>query len=308
MKKWIYIGLALGIIFTSCSKEDALTASTLPEKVVNAGYLPQGESEYDNRIMEYYRKYNTVMLYKYDEKEFWWNVTRDLRWTYDSTTNRTTTFFNGVAYTAAPAVEPYVGEQLTLIERKFFTYFPDAFLKAALPTKILLFSNLREIPYSFDGQPTNSNTKFKNALFALYYIGINRGNADVRTMTAAQADSFKLELCYGFIETWCRERGYIAFDDQFFTVSTYKPTTESSMYSEGFLNVLSQESIIDWQSYIKAIVGNSYATLTASGQNGILHPSKDVSGKIRKKYDIMVAHFLRKYGIDLQAIGNDTLY
>ena len=36
---------------------------------------------------------------------------------------------------------------------------------------------------------------------------------------------------------------------------------------------------------------------------GFLHPSKDVAGNIKKKYDLIVAAF-KDWGVDLPAIGD----
>ena len=56
----------------------------------------------------------------------------------------------------------------------------------------------------------------------------------------------------------------------------------------------------DFLAYIEVITSHTKEELEA----GVLSSRVDVKGLIRKKYDVVIATFLNKYQIDLQAIGN----
>ena len=119
----------------SCYNEDKLIATADPENVYSEYTLPQGNHDYDEQIMRYYEKYGVLTLYKFRDKDFWWNSTSDIRWNYIPESNRTE-----AGYEALPADTLYVKEQLGLLENKFFTYYPDSLLKRTLPQKFLLAS------------------------------------------------------------------------------------------------------------------------------------------------------------------------
>lgn len=59
------------------------------EPVRNEASIPQGNHDYDDVIMEWHRKYNVIPLYIFDDRDYYWSVTGDVRWYYDAEKDQT---------------------------------------------------------------------------------------------------------------------------------------------------------------------------------------------------------------------------
>ena len=89
-------------------------------------------------------------------------------------------------------------------------------------------------------------------------------------------------------------------------------TSQTTAYAAGILSTYynSPTALSDWSLYIQAMVSCTEANLNKSVASttislvGILNPTKDSSGKIRQRYNIVRNYFINNYGVDLQAIGN----
>lgn len=303
MKKKIFILVALLWAITGCQKEDALTPSDVHEPVLGGYVLPQGNHAYDSKIVELSNKYKTIILYKYDEKEFWWNVTTDIRWTYDTVKKETV-----AGYEALPANENYVGEQVELLATEFFSHFPDTLLARTLPYKILLSSQFNSIPARLKVEiPAEKDKKLVNLYSGYDYLGVNWGNEKVLSMTKAERGAFRAEACYKFLERLF-DLESLQRSASFIAVTNYTiKMTKANQYEYGifYLNpstTASPNVVLDWEAYMDKIVSNSYEQLIAPG--GILNAAVDTKGKIRQKYTIMLDYFKTEYNIDLQGIGN----
>ena len=81
----------------------------------------------------------------------------------------------------------------------------------------------------------------------------------------------------------------------------------SNQYEQGVLYIdqFGNTPEKDWDSYVTAMVSNSYDVLTSPGN--ILDPDVDTRGAIKKRYDIVIDYFKTTFGVDLQAIGNAGL-
>lgn len=297
--KTIMLIFALGVLFMliACDDESALRPSDKPENVYGGYMLPQGNHEYDTRIVNYFEKYNTVILYKFNEKEFWWNLTSDVRWKYDSVTNKTKE-----GYEMVSADTLYVGEQLVLIQDKFFTYFPDEFLNQNLPLKTLLVGGLKYVK-DLSRYPTEADWSLVNVYSGYDYLCVNWANKDVKNMTPAQINQFKSDMCYTFLKRLF-DAQIMPYSLEFVGVSNYSQSiNQSTKYQYGFLDHMNKTMNADWLNYIRMCIENPYEKLIAEG--GYLHSGIDTRGLIKKKYNIMIEHFKNTYNIDLQAIGND---
>ena len=113
--------MLLVLIATGCYKENNPEPSSEPEAIYGKYTLPQGNHDYDPEIAEIYKKYGTLPLYQFEDKDFWWAVSSDIRWKYQEGIGVVS------GYEAAPANENYVGEQLELVKSKFLYFFPDNF-------------------------------------------------------------------------------------------------------------------------------------------------------------------------------------
>ena len=294
---WILIGMLMGVI-VSCS-EDSISPSTDPETFDGLYSLPQGNHDYDVRIVELSNKYNTRIYYKFVDKDYYWGVSTDIRWRFDTVNNKIV-----AGYDALPADENYVGEQLDLLENHFLKYFSDTLLLRTMPYRVLLSSVFDYIIYSSTGMPEVLPRTLVNAYSGYDYLAFNWGNANVKTMTSEQINAFKNDAVCVFLQRLA-DKELIKRSTAFTSVTNYGASmTAANMYEFGILHYSYRTIAGDWEQYVKAIVSTPYEQLIAPG--GILHPDIDKKQMIRKKYDYMINHFKEEYNIDLQAIGDDV--
>ena len=290
---WSWLTLFV-LVAAGCYKEDSPEPSLEPEAIYGKYTLPQGNHDYDSEISEIYRKYGTLMLYRFEDKDFWWAVSSDIRWKYQE----------GIGtvggYEATPADERYVGQQLELIKSKFLNYFPESFLNKALPLKMLLMSDLNYVP-SQDNKPTDEARQFRHVYWGYDYLGVNWGNENILTMTAAERNAFKSEICYLLLENFYKKTNESPVN--FFSISSYASGAGTSP-EDGFIDASANTPEKDWLSFIKVIVSTPYEDMDAYFDDW--YDFGFGAGKVRQKYNIVIDFFKQTYQIDLQAIGNDV--
>lgn len=299
MKKILGLFLGCSFLLTGCYDEGNLTPSPEPELIYGKYTLPQGDHDYDDDIVKFYKDYSSLLLYKFTTKDFGWSPTTDVAWNIA----RDTIVIPGAAdkYDARPADEMYVKAQLQLLEDKLFSYLPDT-LMHLLPQRILLCSAIDMVPVGLGYNPKPEERTPLNVYSGFYHIAVSWGNAGISTMTAEERNQFKIDLCTAYLGAVV---GSLEQPQEFFLVSGYSDNISASeIYAHGLLDHNHRTSMSDdWFDYLKLAVANSIEELEAEG--GVLNASIDVNGKIREKYTIMVDFFKSKYQFDIQAIGND---
>ncbi len=295
MKLYFICLFMLAGCLLACNDENTLTPTETPE----FGYsVPQGDHDYDDRIVEWNERCNTFILYDFDLKELYWQVNG---WT-ESKPTPNSPYPYSVGLLGAMADEVYVGEQLEMLETLFLNFYPDTTLRRCLPLKLLLCSRLTWRSQSGD-------TTVYNVYSGYDYLAFNWGNKDVLSLTNAEKNTFKYDVNNAFL-TRLLDNGKIVEDADFYEGMNYEDkVTESNMYERGFIKSGTKQED-DVEIYIQAIIQTPYEELIAEPEDGdtsftgILHPKKDVNQYISKKYNILVSKFKENYGIDLQAIGN----
>ncbi|SKD09337.1 hypothetical protein SAMN05660461_5222 [Chitinophaga ginsengisegetis] len=255
----------------ACNKEAALT----PEPIPPVYTLPQGNHDYDDTIVAWYKKYNTFILYKFTQLDYAYNY-------YDKKPDS--------AFNANPA---YVASTLRFIREELLEVYPEAFLKTTLPYKILLAS------YIGSGT-TRSATGFSASSNML---AIGWADSTLAQKTPAQRKQLRGWLHRAYMERTFRTDNTI-IPDAFKALAppAYGQVLPAKLLEEGivepYTNALNVAT--DFLAYIEVITSHTKEELEA----GVLSSRVDVKGLIRKKYDVVIATFLNKYQIDLQAIGN----
>lgn len=300
-------GILLIAVFagTACKKEGALTASEDEQ-----GYtLPQGNHGYDTSILDLYNKYGAYFLYRFTDKDTYWTPTG---WK-NATLLASGAWVTG--YEVTQANEIYVGQQLALIKKLWFSYYTDKFLIKFLPAKIMLCASLDSIYSTTLFNPTRfvKNTKSVNAWFNYDNICVSYGDAGVTTMTGSDSTIFLAKANLIFIQS-IPGRNLSAPTNDFTSVANYNGTFSSQAlaYAQGIITnyINTRSPQLDWNAYMEAMVSRSETNLNKSTVNtdktsmGMLNATKDTNGKIRQRYNIIRNYFINNYGVDLQAIGN----
>lgn len=289
--KLIFIVLSL-VLWASCYDEDKLAPTETPEFNYT---LPQGNHDYDTKIVDWNERCGFYALYKFEPRDVYWNIRTWLE--------------PGVTEISTPRVkveqadEAYVGQLIDVLERRFLNFYPDTMLRRCMPLKVLLCREL------LDGGVYDRDIRF-----GLDFMALNGASENFQTKTPHQIDLMKDTMNLSFIYR-LTENKKIAISEEFLSVSSYqeKPVTKEEMYGGGYLvSTYSspKDKNNDWKEYLQAIIKNPYDYLKAEPEDGdtsfkgILHDKKDVNKKIRQKYDILIRYFKSEYGVDLQAIGN----
>lgn len=278
-----------------CYEEEPLT----PTEGLEFRYtVPQGNHDYDVKIVDWYEKNGFYILYKFDPKDIYFNVSY---WTgpmYDSLYGN----WRG-SIAAAVAEEEYVGKQLQFVEDIFLNFYSDTVLNTWMPMKLLLCSQLKK----------PNGTKSIEMVGGLDFLAVDYGSPEIEDLLADETRilQFKNDLHYLFFDRLIEQKKLVA-PQEFVMVSEYgKRAEQKNMFSLGFLATGTEIKVdADLRNYIKTITSHSYDELTAETEDGdytmigILNPKKDVNGLIRKKYDALIHYFRDKLHMDLQAIGN----
>ena len=141
MKKFaLYTLLSGTLLFSGCATEDDITPNidTTPE-YEELLKVTESSNEADKIIYDWYQKYNTAFLYKFDDNDFSWKWTGNFQRAY--------TKFDPTNEEDMDMLE----KQLDLIKTKLLDLYDEETLKTSLPYKVFLVKELRN-----SANPTSS--------------------------------------------------------------------------------------------------------------------------------------------------------
>lgn len=308
--KYILIIIVGLFLWSSCDDDETLVATTDPEFCYT---LPQGDHDYDDKIVEWNKRCGFYFLYKFEPKDVFFNL--DNIWAgvvidtiYDGNGDIQDIKYNGI--NIEPGDEKYVGAQLAWIEEMFLSHYNDELLKMILPSKLILGCNLQR-----GGLWGMENLNYYTAVFNT--VMFNYGDVSIETLSNTVKRNTKNDL-----NEWAIcERLYNDYPDleEFYAKTDYQVILDTKNDADGWyglgciisypnFSTTEDAKLVDLQEYLKMIIKTSYTKLTSAPikydrYSGMLHQEKDVNGVIAEKYDILIRIF-KEWGIDLQAIGN----
>lgn len=303
MKNRILFVIFCGLFWTGCYDEDALTPTIEPELRYS---VPQGEHDYDDRIVDWFHRTGSYFLYIFNPKDVYWNISE---WQEE---NINGSYYKGMKITLAD--EAYVGQQLDLIEEQFLNFYPDTLLRRCLPQKLLFCDTVgTHRGYLEDSQPD-----LQDVVSGFDYLAIRYGSAEIEDLSAKQRNDFLFNINNIFLKRLV-SRKQITIPEQFYELSKYpskRPSSYKDIYKGGFLNreacmKNNTEKLDDWNYYIQAILTYTLEELEAeqpdgdSSLKGILNTKKDTEGLIRAKYNVVVDFFKDEHHFDILAIAKE---
>lgn len=310
------IALLLGLcsIITSCNyDEDPLVASG-----IKSGYtVPQGDHDYDAKIVDFYSKYGTCLLYKFTDKDTYWTPSGWKNGVLGAYTQGAST-----GYLVTAADEQYIGKQLELLNKLWFSFYSEAFLKKFLPVKVMLCSKVQSCEWG-----TTPGGSFgivgidKPAYYNYDNICVSYGSNAVNNIT--QSDSLTIAKAFSrcLMESMIGRNLSVptsAFINAVNYTNVSTLSTNKACWARGiFPPSYSATSSSDWKAFLMMMVSypESYLTRTPTTSTsdydnseaaweGILNPVKDTNGLLKKRYDMVRNYFINNYGMDLQIVGN----
>lgn len=227
------------LCFVGCYDEDKLTSTPGTEEIFP---LPQGNHDYDRRIVEWFEKYGFYALYKFEGKDLYWSNTT---WDEFDTHFGTGNLLGQIGDTL------YVGTALDLFQEFFLDCYPDDMLTENMPLRVLLNS---ELYYCYsqtkyvDGEWVT--TKHYDPIWA--YSGWD--NVAVNGASKYAADSMqrsdKLNYSKDVNAVFLKilgQKNVITVSDDFFKVSAYdsKLFYGVNLFANGYLRTDSKVAIVD---------------------------------------------------------------
>ncbi|MDF2516331.1 MAG: hypothetical protein K0R59_1627 [Sphingobacterium sp.] len=269
--------LSLAFLLVSCKKDKLEALEARPQYV-----LPQGNHDYDIRIVDFYKKYNTYILYKFTDADFRWNYT-DL------------IYFRGV-----PADEKFVAQSMDFLDKELFSYYDEKILQSWMPYKIMLCSDIRQL-FDDEGSRTPIDSVVDVA-WSLSHFAFGGVAAKWNGYTRAQKLEAKGRL-HGVFWASAASRHAVDLPPDFIRGIDYVGISHSEVKSLG-LFVFSRSPYNDLSEYVTRITKHTKAEL----ETLYFNPEFDPTGIYRIKYEALIAFYKTNYGIDLQAIGESGLH
>lgn len=316
---------------TSCSdSEDTLE----PTGISSAYHLPQGNHDYDQRIVDFFNQTGTYILYDFTPKEACWSPNKlKLGWPGDEDTGEE-------GYAPVKADDKYVGKALDLLDEVFLKYYSDKCKKELMPIKILLCSQLDSVyqDYEYIRDPNlHVVVSYKSSPVPAWYnyhsLCVNYVNDKLDALTAKEKNYLKYYLNIEFMKSIMVE-GLVAPTKEFEAVVDYSKLPSipyankrfeagsfpEMMYFTSFDGSMNASAKRDWYEFMYIMITYPESFLTDDNVtsdyryysvdamfHGVLSPVKDTKGLLRLRYNMVRDYFKTNYGTDLQAIGNAVI-
>lgn len=293
------LGLLLAGMLFSCS-EDSLTPSE-PQEFYT---VPQGNSAYDNDIVDFYKTYNSMFLYQYEAKDFLWNLTSYL------------------GYNFTQPNEAYIPKAYDFLVDECFSLWPKSFLQSVLPSYILLSDGIYVMEQGWDSNwnPIEVEVDIHTG-YGLNFVAFGYAGTDIDGLTAAEKREIIGDVNKSLIAYAC-SRGKLEIPDDFKILST--PSNPGGNYTgpwgyngQGFLEFregnMSMTYDYDFGLFVKYLTSMTEEEFKAWALSDSFDCSQEWVNSsssyvrtylISKKYQAIVNYFKTELNIDLHAIGN----
>lgn len=302
--KWIY-WTALATLLAACYEDEEI----IPTEGLEPYYtLPQGNHDYDEKIMAYHEKYGFYILYDFIPEDVYWTGSN---WDeYLGGGNATDRDNLGGNIYVQQADTNRVGEYLNLVEDLFFSAYPDSLLMQ-LPREFYLCSFLGV----WDTGDTVRTHAYRNS----HCFAANGCSVELDTMGNELKIGLAQALHNNFI-SYLQEKGSVSISEDFYGFSDYKSRmtsyTDAYRFSRGFLTASTfpanatkeQVKANDLEQWIKVIF-TPYEILNSDTYIPNLdYDEPPVQGIlkqapiIRAKYEFLMNYLKEEYHIDIEKI------
>lgn len=312
---YLYILLAI-CTFSSCSTTEE---SQLEPSGIKTGYtVPQGNSDYDQDIVNFYNKFGTYLLYDFTLKDAYWTPSK---WTngYPASNDN-----NGkLGFLVEMPDKNYINQQLDLLKATWFDHYSDKFLDKFLPIKILLCSQVKECKYDFSTSPSKINAFNLSGYFNFDNISVSYANESITNITSAQKKVFEKDVNRLFVNCMIGQNKLVptdAFGESANYTLAANNKTNTTLWAIGILQPYATASAVnDWKQFVTMMICYSEAYLNKTvttvsdtdtketSWEGIFTVKKDKNGLLKKRYTMVRQYYIDNYDIDLQTVGN-TIY
>lgn len=281
----IIIGLGIlswSFLFGGCSyKDDEIKPDGVEEKYS----VPQGQNEFDDKIVDFHESTGTFLLYRYDLIDAIWNVTG----LYPN---------NSYPLKVTLPKEEYLEKTVGLMFSEWLDLYPPETLKATLPKKILLADTILKKKSVLDEGSLVDYT------YTVDNICIGNVNESVNSITSSSSKKdYKAMLNFAYI-SYCIDYQKMEVPAAFYAEVDYSKVTSRNAEDWGVVkwssNMGPKEDMLGFIEMIftEDQFGIDYFWFAGPDEWGM-----DSKGMIKKKCGILVDEMKRIYGIDLEALS-----
>ena len=334
--KWIYLLLVLAFL-AGCNDEDELTPSEGEETFYK---LPQGNHDYDSKIVDYNTKYGFYILYEFGKKDLFWNNMSWSEFLQDDKDFVYVATATGVMR-GKQADQNYVGQVLDMCEKYCFEIYPEEYLKNYMPLRFLICSNLGEVvtvgsKYENGTTIIIRDTVKLNVYRSFNRLAVNWASTDYDTIKPNDKLYFSKDLNDAFMSI-LKENNVFEYDNGFMMtghIYTYAQLQGENLFKRGFLTTttlvngnITQSRINDFMAFLNlamvpldilnaepVAIGSQDNNPSVVGLFSRVYADADdgrVDGKtgidwIKQKYNFVI-NLLKKYGIDTDKLQHPEI-
>lgn len=274
--------LSLSLLLCRCSYEDdKIKTEGLEEKYS----VPQGEHEFDDKIVDFHQSTGTFLLYRYDLIDAVWNVT---------------SLYPNNTYPLKVTLpkEEYLEKAVGLIFSEWLDLYSPETLEATLPKKILLADTiLKKKSLADEGALVDYTYTVDN-------ICIGNVNESVNLITTpSRKKDYKAMLNFAYI-SYCIDYQKMEVPEAFYAEVDYSKVTSKNAEDWGIVKWSSgMGAKEDMLGFIELIFTEDQFMIDYFWFASPDEWGADSKGMIKKKCGILVDEMKRIYGIDLEALS-----
>ena len=284
--RYLFLIVVIAGMFSGCYDEDEIIPTEGNEHIYS---LPQGNHDYDQEIVKWFKDYGFYTVYDYNIGDLYWANTN---WEEKLEPNL------GGRLLAKQADPDYVGQLLELFKELFLNNYMAEnesdikadWLKECMPLKVFLCSEMWDVDWKEGGSSEFGDSTKVWVRSGYDYIAVNGANAEIGSITEADKKEFMRDINKIFMDKLINA-GKMMIPDNFllrtctYTYKTYtgnewfppvndfiswstEPFT-SSLFRDGYLNIQTvkegaskeQSQLKDFIYYVDLVMSYSLAEL-----------------------------------------------
>ena len=274
--------ICTGIISGCNQDEDTLEPSEhLPMKYT----LPQGDAEYDDRILEFYKTFDTFILYDYDTIDPFWNV--------QSVINTTKDY-----HIVLPKNENIEVGVNTLFDL-WLGLYSDEFLQGRLPRYLFLADSVYYWSTSFL-KPGVVELKTESCTTTATNMTIAGINESLQSMTATEKDKLKQSLNNTYW-AYLFNQGKFEVPEALKNIDYSTIKTSTAAYAAGLFHGTYSKMTVE-EDFKKSI-----EWMMKTSQTMIDYYFRTKPAACKERCTLFVDEMKRLYNLDLEVLSGRTL-
>lgn len=271
--------LSAGVMLWNCNPQED---DIIPEGIEEKYTLPQGNHEFDDKIVEFYDSTGVFVLYRYESLDANWNITG----LYPNTN-----YPLEVVLPEEEALELGV----RMVFENWLDLYPLSTLKETLPRKVLLADSILK--------KSSSQGEAALAEYTYTFDNICIGNVNA-SLASVDKKEFKAMLNLAYI-SYCIDYGKMVVPEAFYAMVDYSKVTASNASKYAIVkhspNMGAKEDMLGYLNMIFTEDQIGMDTWWFDTMWGFDSPF-DADGLCKKRCGILVDEMKRLYNIDLEAL------